>query len=193
MTDLDNDRIFQYACEIQSRGDFLGEMDVFDIFEVLRKTAEEKIERDTFTDSKIEYNDEIVSITPVGELETIDISVTGDNLFVCNDILTKNSMGLVMTLDVLFALIRTDELDDQNSIMIKQLKNRYSDPAMDKKFLLGLNRPQMTFYDLEDSAQQMILPEAKDKVLPLRKQPDEPLFDVSKRDRSSLNASDFKF
>lgn len=183
MTDLDNDRIFQYACEMHTRGNFLGELDVFDIFEVLRKTAEEKIERDTFTDSKIDYNDEIVSITPVGELETIDISVTGDNLFVCNDILTKNSMGIVMTLDVFFALVRTDELDEQGSIMVTQLKNRYSDPNINKRFLLGLNRPRMTFFDLEDSAQDQILPEAVNKTFPARKPPvgnDVPLFDRSK-------------
>lgn len=76
---------------------------------------------------------------------------------------TADSMGLVMTLDVFFALIRTDELDEQGSIMVKQLKNRYSDPGSDKRFLLGLNRPKMTFYDLEDSAQGAILPEATNK------------------------------
>jgi replicative DNA helicase len=73
---------------------------------------------------------------------------------------TADSMGLVMTLDMLFALIRSEELDEQNSIMVKQLKNRYSDPGEDKRFLIGINRPKMTFYDLEDSAQGAILPEA---------------------------------
>jgi hypothetical protein len=110
---------------------------------------------------------------------------------------TADSMGLVMTLDVFFALIRTDDLDLQNSIMVKQLKNRYSDPGRMKKFLVGLNRPRMTFYDLEDSAQLQVLPDAiapktyAPRVAPMPK--DEPLFDMNRRDRSSLDASQFTF
>lgn len=96
---------------------------------------------------------------------------------------TAESMGIVMTLDVFFALIRTDELDDQNSIMVTQLKNRYSDPNINKRFLLGVNRPRMTFYDLEDSAQSQILPEAVNKTFPPRKpeEHDTPVFDRSKK------------
>jgi replicative DNA helicase len=77
---------------------------------------------------------------------------------------TADSMGLVMTLDVYFALIRTDELDAQNSIMVKQLKNRYSDPGNNKRFLVGLNKPKMKFYDLEDSAQDQLHTEAENKT-----------------------------
>lgn len=97
---------------------------------------------------------------------------------------TAESMGIVMTLDVFFALVRTDELDEQGSIMVTQLKNRYSDPNINKRFLLGLNRPRMTFFDLEDSAQDQILPEAVNKTFPARKgpsEPDIPLFDRSKK------------
>lgn len=96
---------------------------------------------------------------------------------------TAESLGIVMTLDVFFALIRTDELDEQSSIMVSQLKNRYSDPGVNKRFLLGLNRSRMTFFDLEDSAQDQILPEAVNKSFPARKPPaerDVPLFDRSK-------------
>lgn len=103
---------------------------------------------------------------------------------------TADSMGIVHTLDFFIALIRTEELDDQNSVLIKQLKNRYADPAIDKRFLLGLNRPKMTFYDLEDSAQGAILPEAKDNVKPRRAKKEEddvPMFDRSKRDFGGLN------
>lgn len=82
---------------------------------------------------------------------------------------TADSMGLVMTLDVFFALIRTDDLDEQNSIMFKQLKNRYSDPEKNKRFLVGLNKSKMTFYNLEDSAQGAILPEATNKTYAPRK------------------------
>lgn len=104
---------------------------------------------------------------------------------------TADSMGLVMTLDVFFALIRTDELDEQNSIMVKQLKNRYSDPGMDKRFLVGINRPKMTFYDLEDSAQGAILPEAtagKTYAPRKAKEEDVPLFDRSKTNRANPSA-----
>jgi hypothetical protein len=102
-------------------------------------------------------------------------------------------MGIVQTLDMMFALIRTDELDEQGSIMIKQLKNRYSDPGLDKRFLLGLDRPKMTFYDLADSAQSGISEEAKDKTFGKRKpDPDVPLFDKSNNSKT-LNTSNFKF
>ena len=67
-----------------------------------------------------------------------------------------DSMGLVMTADVLFALIRTDELDENQQIMVKQLKNRYNDPSYYKRFVVGLERKRMTFYDVEESAQRDI-------------------------------------
>lgn len=95
---------------------------------------------------------------------------------------TADSMGLVNTLDLFIALIRTEELDEQNSVLIKQMKNRYADTSIDKRFLLGLNRPKMRFYDLEDTAQGAILPEALNKHIPARSAPekDVPLFDKSK-------------
>jgi DnaB-like helicase C terminal domain len=108
---------------------------------------------------------------------------------------TADSMGLVMTLDVFFALIRTDELDEQNSIMVKQLKNRYSDVGVDKRFLVGINRPKMTFYDLEDSAQGALLPEATNKTYaPKKSKPEEdkPLFDISNKNKT-LDTSNWKF
>jgi hypothetical protein len=108
-------------------------------------------------------------------------------------------MGLVMTLDVFFALIRTDELDEQNSIMIKQLKNRYADPGQDKRFIVGLNKPKMTFYDLEDSAQGAILPEATNKTYAPRKPNEEkqpkatgtPVWEV--KGKKALNDAGFTF
>lgn len=105
---------------------------------------------------------------------------------------TADSMGIVMTLDMMFALIRTDELDDQGTIMIKQLKNRYSDPGLDKRFLLGLDRPKMTFYDVAESAQSGLLPEAKDTTFSKRKEPDVPLFDKSNGGKT-LKTDGFKF
>lgn len=106
---------------------------------------------------------------------------------------TADSMGLVMTLDVFFALIRTDELDDQNTIMVKQLKNRYSDPGTNKRFLLGLNRPKMQFYDVENSA-QTLLPDAVNKTVK-KQDKDVPLFDKTKSGRaiSAEKFDGFKF
>ena len=100
---------------------------------------------------------------------------------------TADSMGLVMTVDCMFALIRTDELDEQGTIMIKQLKNRYSDPGIDKRFLLGLDRPKMTFFDIADSSAGVMV-EAKDKVY----KPDVPMFDKSNKNKT-IDVSGFKF
>lgn len=66
---------------------------------------------------------------------------------------TSESMGLAHTLDLYLALIRTEELDDQNQIMFKQLKNRYGDINFNKKFLVGVDRAKMKLYNLEESAQ----------------------------------------
>ena len=98
------------------------EMDIFKLTDLLIKLEKEKLFKDSLNDEKIDYNDEIVSIEEVGTMETVDISVSGDNLFYCNDILTKNSFGLPATADFMFALISTEELESLNQIMVKQLK-----------------------------------------------------------------------
>ena len=53
----------------------------------------------------------------------------------------------------MFALISTEELEGMNQIMVKQLKNRYNDPTMNKRFCVGIDRAKMRLYDVEDSAQ----------------------------------------
>ena len=57
----------------------------------------------------------------------------------------------------MFALISTEELEDLNQIMVKQLKNRYNDPTLYKRFVLGVDRAKMRLYDVEQSAQGDIL------------------------------------
>ena len=54
----------------------------------------------------------------------------------------------------MFALISTEDLEAMNQIMVKQLKNRYNDPTINKKFVIGIDRAKMRLYDLEKSAQQ---------------------------------------
>ena len=57
----------------------------------------------------------------------------------------------------MFALIATEELDDLNQVMIKQLKNRYNDPTLYKRFVVGVDRAKMRLYDVEQSAQDGVL------------------------------------
>ena len=57
----------------------------------------------------------------------------------------------------MFALISTEELQELNQIMVKQLKNRYADPSMHKRFILGVDRSRMKLYDVEQSAQEDLI------------------------------------
>ena len=66
---------------------------------------------------------------------------------------SSESFGLPATADFMFALISSEELDDKNQIMVKQLKNRYNDPTVNRKFILGVDRSKMRFYDVEQTAQ----------------------------------------
>lgn len=66
---------------------------------------------------------------------------------------TSESFGLPATADFMFALISTEELEQLNQIMVKQLKNRYGDPNLYKKFVVGVDRSKMRLYDAEQSAQ----------------------------------------
>jgi replicative DNA helicase len=70
---------------------------------------------------------------------------------------TSESFALPATADFMFALISTEELQDLNQIMVKQLKNRYDDPSSNRRFVIGVNRSKMRFYDVEQSAQNDIL------------------------------------
>ena len=67
---------------------------------------------------------------------------------------TSESFGLPATADLMFALISTEELEEINQIMVKQLKNRYNDPTINKRFVVGIDRAKMRLYDVEQSAQQ---------------------------------------
>ena len=66
---------------------------------------------------------------------------------------TSESFGLPATADLMFALIVTEEMDELNQILIKQLKNRYNDPTELRRFVIGIDRPKMKLYDVEDTAQ----------------------------------------
>ena len=70
---------------------------------------------------------------------------------------TSESFGLPATADLMFALISTDGLEELGQIMVKQLKNRYNDPTVNKRFVVGIDRAKMRLYDCEQSAQDDIL------------------------------------
>ena len=81
---------------------------------------------------------------------------------------TSESFGLPATADFMFAIISTEQMEELNQIMIKQLKNRYSDPTSNRKFVIGIDRSKMKLYDVEQSAQNELVDTGQD---------DEPAFD----------------
>ena len=58
--------------------------------------------------------------------------------------------------DLMFALISTEELEEAGQMMVKQLKNRYNDPTMNRKFVIGVDRARMKLYDIEQAAQTLV-------------------------------------
>lgn len=90
---------------------------------------------------------------------------------------TSESFGLPATADFMFALISTEELQQLNQILIKQLKNRYNDPNYFKRFVVGIDRAKMKLYDVEQSAQ--------DDLVDSGQVDDKPLNTFGNRERQS--------
>jgi hypothetical protein len=103
----------------------------------------------------VEFNVPIVSATQTtrGGYGNSDVELTD----------TSESFGLPATADLMFALISTEELEGLGQILVKQLKNRYNDPTMNKRFVVGIDRAKMRLYDVEQNAQQDILDNGKDE------------------------------
>jgi replicative DNA helicase len=97
----------------------------------------------------VEFNVPIVSATQTTRTgySSSDVDLTD----------TSESFGLPATADFMFALISTEQLQELNQIMIKQLKNRYNDPSMFKRFVVGVDRSRMKLYDVEQSGQDDLL------------------------------------
>jgi len=70
---------------------------------------------------------------------------------------TSESFGLPATVDLMFAMVSSEELEQLNQVMFKQLKNRYNDPNFMKRFVVGIDRSRMRLYDVEASAQQEVV------------------------------------
>ena len=69
---------------------------------------------------------------------------------------TSESFGLPATADLMFALISTEELEELNQIAVKQLKNRYNDPTMNRRFVLGIDRAKMKLFDVDIKEQDLV-------------------------------------
>ena len=91
---------------------------------------------------------------------------------------TSESFGLPATADFMFALISSEELEALGQIMVKQLKNRYGDPSIHKRFVVGVDRARMKLYDVEQHAQDEVID-------------DTPVFDKSEYGEKSSKFSDF--
>jgi len=102
----------------------------------------------------VEFNVPIVSATQTTRsgFGSSDVELTD----------TSESFGLPATADLMFALISTEELEQLGQIMVKQLKNRYNDPTIYKRFIVGIDRAKMRLYDCEQSAQKDILDSGQD-------------------------------
>jgi replicative DNA helicase len=75
---------------------------------------------------------------------------------------TSESFGLPATVDFMFALISSEELEGLGQLLVKQLKNRYGDPSYYKKFVVGVDRSKMKLYNVESSAQENISESGQD-------------------------------
>ena len=84
---------------------------------------------------------------------------------------TSESFGLPATADLMFALISTEELEALNQIMVKQLKNRYNDPTVFKRFVVGIDRAKMRLYDCEQSAQEDIVDSGQEEEYNFKEKP----------------------
>ncbi len=97
----------------------------------------------------VEFNVPIVSATQTTRsgFANSDVDLTD----------TSESFGLPATADLMFALISTEDMEQLGQIMVKQLKNRYNDPTMYKRFVVGIDRAKMRLYDCEQGAQDDII------------------------------------
>ena len=103
---------------------------------------------------------------------------------------TSESFGLPATADFMFALITNEKLEEAGQILIKQLKNRYSDPTTNKKFLVGIDRAKMKLSDLGDQSQSGLVDTGKEED-----DDDTPAFDKATKGRmkNKKDFGEFKF
>ena len=109
---------------------------------------------------------------------------------------TSESFGLPATVDLLLAIISNDQLDQLGQIMFKQLKNRYNDMNIHKRFVVGIDRGKMRLFDLEESAQANIMQDSSGPAQSAhspRRTADRPVMDNSKFGSRDNENSSMKF
>ena len=79
---------------------------------------------------------------------------------------TSESFGLPATADLMFAIISTEQMEELGQIMVKQLKNRYNDPTINRKFVIGIDRAKMRLFDVAQSAQDELVDNGQEDVIP---------------------------
>jgi len=102
---------------------------------------------------------------------------------------TSESFGLPATADLMFALISTEALEEIGQMQVKQLKNRYNDPSMNKRFVVGVDRSKMRLYDVESQAQMEIVDNGQNK---LNREFEKPSFGKNTKDKQYEKFQDFK-
>ena len=90
---------------------------------------------------------------------------------------TSESFGLPATADLMFALISTEDTEKLSQILVKQLKNRYNDPTIFKRFVVGIDRAKMRLYDCEQSAQEDIIDSGQEEEYTTQEKPFKKSFD----------------
>jgi len=89
----------------------------------------------------------------------------------------------------MFALISTEALEEIGQMQVKQLKNRYNDPSMNKRFVVGVDRSKMRLYDVESQAQMEIVDNGQNK---LNREFEKPSFGKNTKDKQYEKFQDFK-
>ena len=85
---------------------------------------------------------------------------------------TSESFGLPATADLMFAIISTEQMEQLGQILVKQLKNRYNDPTVNRKFVVGIDRSKMRLFDVSQAAQDELVDSGQEED-------DTPSFDVA--------------
>lgn len=83
---------------------------------------------------------------------------------------TSESIGLPATVDLMWALSQPPEMKENNQYLVTQLKNRYKNLDFKERFIIGVNKPKMQVFDLDEDASYGLLDSNGD----LPPQPEEP-------------------
>lgn len=123
--------------------------------DLLYELEMDKARQNNLTDALQEYNDEIVSIVELEEEDTMDITVSADNLFYANGILTKNSIGLPQTLDFFMAQTTDDIMMENGKQLWHLLKTRWGNKSNVKPQLVNCDFNHMRFSDIDEHTEHV--------------------------------------